>query len=250
MPKRARYDDALTPYTQSSQSNRLRMFGRMRRRGSRYSRRTPRYRTPSTEIYSFRRTILQNINLFQAGGWNNTGFYDLGIFPSLARCEFVISGALAFQPVMPNVTEFINLFDQYMIRKCTVSMTWSGTDTPSNATGYTTPTFHIVSDYNSTGNLTLTDYQQYPDMKTITASNGKKITWSFVPRCRLDVLTDTGITSTSAANKAYQWIDTSANTVQHLGARVFFNNFNRNNAFDLGTMIMEVSYDIDFKFVR
>lgn len=247
MPKRSRTDDSFS-YSPST-SRRLRISSGMRKKYSR-SVRYPRYKSPSGGIYSFRRAVLQNINLFQAGGWNNTGFYDLGIFPSLARCDFVISGALAFQPVMPNVTEFINLFDQYMIRKITVSMTWSGTDNAANATGYTAPTFHIVNDYNSTGNLTLSDYQQYPDMKTVTAANGKKIIWSFAPRCRLDVLTDTGITSTSAANKAYQWLDTSANTVQHLGTRAFFNNFNRNNAFDLGTIIIEVSYDIDFKFVR
>lgn len=200
-------------------------------------------------VYKFSRQLQQIMTVTQNGGWANAGF-DMCILPSIGQCDIVISGTLVFQPVLPNASDFTNLFDQYRITKVHCEIIYSGNDVNATTPTYVLPAVHIMNDYNSTGSLSLVDYEQHPELITRQLGVGKRIAWSFVPRTRGDLLTNSGVTSASANNKPYQWIDTTSPNIQMLGTRAYFNNFNRNVVTDIGSVILTIRYDMEFKFVK
>lgn len=201
------------------------------------------------KAYRFRRQVQQAMVITQNGGWANAGF-DLCISPALGQCDIIISGTLVYQPVLPNASEFTNLFDQYRITRVYCEIIYSGNDNNTTTPTYVLPVVHIMNDYNTTGGQTLTDYEQHPELKTHQLGVGKRIRWSFVPRTRGDLLTNSGITSTSANNKALQWIDTNGTNVMFLGTRAYFNNFGRNVVTDIGSILLVIKYDMEFRFVK
>lgn len=211
------------------------------------------YKMPSRktaeQTYKFSRQLQQVMTITQNGGWANAGF-DMAIFPALTACDISISGTLVFQPVLPSSSDFGNLFDMYRITRVHCEIIYSGNDNNTTTPTYVLPVIHIMNDYNSAGSLALTDYEQHPEVKTYQLGVGRKVKWSFVPRTRGDLLTNSGLTSTSANNKPYQWIDTSSPNVQMLGTRAYFNNFGRNVVTDIGSIILTVRYDMEFKFVK
>lgn len=198
-------------------------------------------------VTMIRRTLQQVNTINLSTGWG--GSYDTTISPALSSCSFWQSGLVAYQPVLPNSTELINLYDQYRIKKVHLEFIFSGNNATVNAPTTCLPVLHIVNDYNSLGSANLADYQQYPDMKTLQLGVGKRIRHSFVPRVRADVMTDGGILSSSALNTT-GWLDTSSSTIQHLGCKFYVNPMGLTSNTDIGTMMVLVSYDIELRQVK
>lgn len=200
------------------------------------------------KTYTFRRTLQQVLPVNLSVGFA-TGGYSLQIAPALSACNIFINGTLAYQPLLPNSGEFTSLFDQYRIDRINLQLFFSAND--SNVTTPTSvlPMVHIANDYNDTNNTSLTDIQQYPEMRTYQLGLEKPVTWSFRPRVRLDVLTNTGITSSSAFSTT-GWIDTSSPGIEHLGTKVYLNTMGRTTNLDIGNCVLMVSYDLSFRNVK
>lgn len=209
-------------------------------------RRVPRGLVPKT--YTFQRTIQQTLPMNQSTGWGGTGSFALTLAASLATLDVFAGGTLLYQPVMPGLTDFTNLFDMYKITNIRYEIYYSVNDNTlpsSNAL----PLVHIANDYNDTSGFTLADIQQYPNMYTFQLGKEKPIVWDCQPRVRLDVLTNTGITSSSAFNTT-GWIDTSSPSIQQLGTKVWLNTMGRTANVDIGNAVLIATFNIEFKNPR
>jgi len=212
----------------------------------RYKYVSPMSRSP--RLYNFKRHCQLNYGFNQATGVAGSGF-DLGFAPTLANLEVFINGTSGSAVAIPNVTDFTNLFDQYRFNNMKIEIFFSTNQTNSGPS-YVFPLIHIVNDYNSTNSFALSDINQHPGMRTYQLFPGKKITWNVTPHVRSDVLTSSGITSTSAMQVTRPWIDTSSNNVQFLGTRMYVDNQARSTNIDMGTITFAVTYDLDFKDVK
>lgn len=208
------------------------------------------YRASSyiTGTHRFRRATDQQYAISGAGGLSSLGF-DLSMAFSLAEVRLYVAASLLGAPAIPNAAEFVNLFDQYRIKRVKIEFFFS--QNTSTTLANPIPCLHICNDYNSgSTSFSKTDLMQHPDMKTVQLREGIPYTHYVYPHVRQDVLTTSGITSTSAANYLAPWIDTTSNNVEHLGVRVFVDNLGRTSGGDIGTLYMKWSYDMDFKNVK
>lgn len=209
-------------------------------------RRVPRLLAPKS--YQFQRTIQQILPLNQSTGWAGTSSFALTVSATLATLDIFAGGTLVYQPVMPGLTDFTNLFDQYKINSIRFELYYAvneNTLPSSNAL----PMVHIANDYNDTNNYTLADIQQYPNMYTFQLGKEKPIVWYLKPRVRLDVLTNTGVTSSSAFNTT-GWIDTSSPSIQQLGTKIYCNTMGRTANTDIGNVVLMATFDMEFKNPR
>lgn len=209
-------------------------------------RRVPRLLAPKS--YQFQRTIQQILPLNQSTGWAGTSSFALTVSATLATLDIFAGGTLVYQPVMPGLTDFTNLFDQYKINSIRFELYYAVNENQlpsSNAL----PMVHIANDYNDTNNYTLADIQQYPNMYTFQLGKEKPIVWYLKPRVRLDVLTNTGVTSSSAFNTT-GWIDTSSPSIQQLGTKIYCNTMGRTANTDIGNVVLMATFDMEFKNPR
>ena len=191
------------------------------------------YRASSyiTGTHRFRRATDFQTAISGGGGLSSIGF-DLSITFSLAQVGLYVSASTLSTPAIPNAAEFVNLFDQYRIKRVKVEFFFS--QNTSTTLANPIPCLHICNDYNSgTTSFSKSDLMQHPDMKTIQLKEGYPITHYVYPHVRQDVLTTTGVSSTSAANYAAPWIDTTSNNVEHLGVRVQLDNLGRLSGGDI-----------------
>lgn len=210
------------------------------------------YRAPSSRrggVYTFRRQIQQSMTVNQSLGWFSGG-QDMCFSPSLAACDIRLNGVSVFSTPLPSVGEFTALFDQYKITKVTVRLIFSCNSSDTVTPSIALPVVHQCNDYNSTAALSLSEYQQYPSLKTWQLGQDKVIQWSFVPHVRGDVLNTSGVASTSAHNIPCPWLDTSSTNVEMLGSRLYLNNLGRATNVDIGNALFMITYDMAFKFVK
>jgi len=201
-----------------------------------------------TGVHRFRRATDAQFAISGAGGLSSLGF-DLSMTFSLAQVGLYVAASTLATPAIPNAAEFVNLFDQYRIKRVKIEFFFS--QNQSNVLTAPIPCLHICNDYNSgTTSFSKSDLMQHPDMKTIQLKEGYPIVHYVYPHVRQDVLTTSGVTSTSAANYIAPWIDSTSNNVEHLGVRIFLDNLGRTSGGDVGTLYMKFSYDMDFKNVK
>jgi len=200
------------------------------------------------KIYRFRRTLQQLLPINLSTGWSGGG-YSLLIAPALSACSIYINNTLAYQPVMPGASDFTNLFDNYRIRKVNMQIFFSNNESGVTSPATVLPVIHIANDYNDANNFGLTEIQQYPSMMTYQMGLEKPIKWSMYPKVRLDALTDSGVTSSSAYNTT-GWLDTTSSNIMHLGTKVFLNTLGRTGNTDVGTVVVMITYDLEFKNAR
>lgn len=201
-----------------------------------------------SKIYQFRRTLQQLLPINLSTGWSGGG-YALLISPALSSCSFYINNTLAYQPVMPAVSDFQNLFDNYRIRKVNIQLFFSNNESNVSSPNTALPVVHIANDYNDANNFGLTEIQQYPNMATYQLGLEKPIKWTLYPKVRLDALTDSGVTSSSAFN-TQGWLDTTSSNIMHLGTKMYLNTLGRTGNTDVGTVAVIVTYDMEFKNPR
>lgn len=195
------------------------------------------------------RSCRQNIQYNPSGGWGgSTGNADLGFSFQLAQVEMAIGGVVTYVQTLPQVSEFTNLFDEYRIRRVKFELHYSFANSNSGPT-YPYPVLNVANDLDSFGSFNLDDMNQYPNKKTFQCVPGQPITWSVRPVARADVLTNSGVTSTSAAMNT-SWLSTSSSNVRHLGTRMWFDNAGRSTNVDLGTFTIYVSYELEFRGMR
>lgn len=184
MPMRRRY----------APKRRLVRRKRLARRPFKPIRRQPRGQ-PS--VYSFKRTIFNKDNIVISG------------------TDFAAAWSWDMN-ALPNVTDFSNLYDMYMIKKIVVKIIPKYSEALLNSGASTNANMqqiHSVIDYDDGTNPTsINDLVQYQSHKL---TRGNQVhTRVFVPKVEL---------ATSAANapKAYQWIDFDSLTTTHRGMKVY-----------------------------
>ena len=206
-------------------------------------------KTLVTPVVKARRSVQQHMAYNPSSGFAGGGF-DLGVAFSLGNMELTIGGVTTYTPSLPSVSEFTNLFDEYRLKSVDLEIYYS--QGSSNTVTYPTPMLHIANDDNSAGSFNLADMQQYPYGHTYQLSQaGIKgpIKWRVTPSCRLDALTTTGLTSTSALD-ANDWIDTSSSNVRFLGTRLWIDNLGRSVDIDMGTITVKATYNLEFRKMR
>jgi len=215
-------------------------------RGSKYMKPVKSYNSYIKAVRSVRQNIVYN----PSGGWGGAlGTPDLSFAFQLGTVEFAVGGPVAYTQPLPSVSEFTNLFDEYRIARVKFELHYSFANGNSGAT-YPYPVLNVANDLDSYGaSFNLDDMNQYPNKKTFQCIPGQPITWSVRPVARADVLTNTGITSSSAAAST-AWISTSSNNIRHLGTRMWLDNCGRATNVDLGTFTIYVSYELEFRGMR
>lgn len=167
---------------------------RLARRPFKAVRRQPR---GQPNVYSFKRTIFNKDNIVVSG------------------TDFAAAWSWDMN-ALPNVTDFSNLYDMYMIKKIVVKIIPKYTEAILNSGASTNANcqqIHSVIDYDDGTNPTsINDMVQYQSHRL---TRGNQVhTRVFVPKVEL---------TTSAANapKSYQWIDFDSLTATHRGMKVY-----------------------------
>jgi len=176
---------------------------------------------------------------------------DMTMLFSLNAPSIYIGGVSSFTPTMPNVSEFTNLFEFYRIRKVNLTIWSTSIDSTTTSANNALPVIHIVNDKNSsgTGAFALSDIEQMQGMRTYQLGI-KPIKWSCVPYAKQDVLTNNLVTSSSASAVAAPWIDCAVNNIEFYGIKIYLNTMGRNSAIDVGSVMFQIEYEMDFKFVK
>lgn len=176
------------------------------------------------------------------------GAWDLGLQYYLSYTDFHSNGGTIGIGSIPQVTEFTNLFDEYRIRKVNIEL--FNSQQTMNTPAVPVAVIHMVNDSNSTGSFNMDDLKQYPNLRSVQIVPGKPAYWSCYPSARSDVLTSTGVTSSSAL-KVDGWIDTSSPTIRFLGTRFYISMLGLTTASTVSfTLYFKITYDLEFRNVK
>lgn len=206
-------------------------------------------RSVYTKVYKFSRSTHWYAALNPAIGVAGLSAYDIQLLYNLGGVEISIGGVGVTGPNLPNASEFTNLFDQYRITNVRIEAYIS--QNTENTPSYPNPLLHITNDYNSSGSFSLSDMEQYQSMRTYQPNDGSRVVWNCRnPSNRADLLTNTGVTSTSAGNWN-SWVDCSSPEVRYYGTRMFVDYLGRTSANDnIATLYLKFTYDLEFRMVK
>lgn len=210
-------------------------------------------RNPSraSPVHTFKRTVSQNIPINQLYGWNSGGF-SLNLIFALSQMTCFINGASTFTPAIPDYTDFTSLFDQYQIRGVELELYWSKNIAGESTAAYSTPMLWSVIDYDDAANMTLTQLQQYPLVRTTNMGEdgGRALRQSFRPVPRLQVPDGTGGTGYAPVLDGNVWLDVANASVGHYGVKIYLDTFGRSSNVDLGTIMVVAKVEFAFKNAR
>lgn len=238
---------------------RRRLFYR-RPRGMDKSKRYPyssqkyaRYRQISSydKIYTFERlaNIKYVINVNGFIGATNTSPY-LGLAFNLNGGIAYVSGLWDQNLSIPNVSEFITLFDRYRIDKVEVSVMFSNTETVMGSVAYPMPILYQVLDFDSIGGTSsIFEYPQCKINQLGGVNNGGIIKYTCRPRVTGYVQNNSSgtITALNASTQICPWIDTAAPNIEHFGMRFQLDDFNSVLGGNFGTISFMIRYFYSFK---
>lgn len=143
------------------------------------------------------------------------------------RCDsntsvFLSFGSLACSlNLVPSVTDFTNLFDQFRIVKVKYDFFPRLTGNPANGVPGNCSIFHMAVDHTDVTPPSLeTDLLQYDQHRTVQAYKPFSITFKPAPAATYWQ----GVTASGYGPKAGSWIDCSSGGVQHYGLKYCFSN--------------------------
>jgi len=167
-----------------------------------------------------------------------------------------VAKAYSFQlSDLPSSTEFTNLFDQYRIRKVTVTASISRKNTPAvvaalhAATVPITPLLLDVVDYDDASALNLAGIEQYENLRITAFDGSRTVTRSFKPHIAAAAYSGTFV---SYANLTDQWIDCNSPAVQHYGWKSILRGDLEGSAggYVYGATNIYATYELEFRNVR
>lgn len=191
------------------------------------SRRGPRGMRVSTRSHSFHRWITVHPSSFVA---INKGLYDpvTSVISSTSALtgadtiEFALSFSLS---ALPNVSEFVNLFDAYMIDKVVVQIKminnpdqpWAP-QTTSNSSSNIYPTIWYTPDYDDSNNVTLAQIKEFERVRHKVLYPNRMINIVVRPKPVSQVYR-TAITTGYQVNKKSMWLDLAQTDIPHYGLK-------------------------------
>ncbi len=160
--------------------------------------------------------------------------------------NYRIGGVSIYNDSLPNLSEFVTLFDQYRVSKVRVRFDVTYQYSNSGSAGPVYPLIYYVADYDDPGDAGMQDVLQYPQLQIHNfAKDGyTPLFLEFAPKPLRDIA-GSGV-STSYGPMGYSpWIRTSETQTPHYGLKFVFNP----NGMSLGTsmnVMVTVWYDLDF----
>lgn len=174
-------------------------------------------------------------------------FERLSAKPNLTGSNVPIFGSWIFQlSDLPNVTEFTNLFDQYMIMKVQLKMKLQfdpGAFTPATAFF---PEIYLANDYDDNVVPSSTDeLRQRQKCKQVIIKPNVWTTHYIKPAVQNVVYNPNNSSSVGYGNKWNQWIDVADPTVSHYGIKYAIETLGTNQSLKI-----DCRYYVAFRGVR
>lgn len=150
---------------------------------------------------------------------------NLSLAFRLDQIDVYLNGLLSTSFSLPNYLEFVNLFDEYCIKKVDVMVLPSfSSANPSAAVNSWLPWIVHAADYDDTSNTTATTLMQYEGAKYTQLIGGltkasAPILRTVYPRAPMAVIKSTGVTTGQSPQKD-TWINTANPNVQHFGFKM------------------------------
>lgn len=194
------------------------------------------------QVFKFSRTISTNnsgssgviiktsaagIPQFAASG---TAGNSLQLSFMLSGVNVYVDGTFCTTVTTPGYTDMTALFDQYRIAKVHVSCmaTYDGNEVTVLSNSGQLPFAAYTPDYDDNANTSLTDLQQYDQVKYTnfsSVSDGPRKLISFTPRVAMNVY-NTAVTTGYGPAPQPTWLDCSSASVPHYALKFALDNNN------------------------
>lgn len=212
--------------------------------------------------YRFKRTSSTLLGINGAAGFtNNVGStvygLGLGIAFSLGNTYFYGSTGSNFSQAVPNVSEFVALFDRFKIDKVTVrivpsiNFSQSQTTAVGTAIGGGLPIVQEAKDYDdATAPTSSSDLLQRTDVKIVRFDQERSVTVK--PRASMVSALGAGGSAAATQSPAEVWYDTTTSgqdTVMY-GLKYWSEALLTGAGFQTGYLMVYVEYDLVFSVPR
>lgn len=227
---------------------------RSRRNSTRGSQQPPRALTSipvsSNPTFSVRRALRRSVIWNSAAGGTLDGLAASTIQVSFAptATNWRFDGTSIYTDLLPNTSEFSNLFDKWKLRDIMVRI-----DVPQGfyaggtaANQVFMPDIFYISDYDDTGFATVTDLLQYPQARRHNFStNGySPLILKLSPKPLVDVA-GAGVSTTYGPMQVAPWLRTADMSTPHYGLKFAIDSMTA--AANVGIpLIFTVWYDLQF----
>lgn len=161
--------------------------------------------------------------------------------------DWRIGGASVYSDVLPNVTEFSNLFDQWKLVRIYLRIDVPMGYSNSGAGPIIVPNLYYVPDYDDSQNATLTDILQYPQVKQHQFNLGgyTPLIMEMSPKPLRDVA-GSGISTTYGPMTAAPWLRTADMSTPHYGIKIVFDTMGVTTSTAPVTLVATLYYDLEF----
>lgn len=182
-------------------------------------------------------------------GFSASGYYDLQMNFLLAGVAINVNGAYTTSANLPSITDFTNLFDQYMIDKVDLTFYYSNNTSGVSTPAYSMPIFWIAEDYNSSEASPLTTIQQYSNVKAhyLGESGGAPIRLTIRPKASLQANTSGGTYTGNVVAPGPTWINCDGTAVPHFGVKLAWDTSGRSTNIDVGNINITAKYHLKFR---
>lgn len=169
-----------------------------------------------------------------------------------------LGGNFAYSVPVSNSTDFQSLFDVYKINAVKMKLFFSHNFSNVNTPATCLPIVAIVNDFDDATevlNKNTVLEKAGVRMMQFDAHNSNGFTHYVKPSCRnvvSQIDSGTGTESVSSAGVSFggQWLDCANNNIVHSGVKLVYNNQERQNTTDIGTMTIYFEIEYMFKGYR
>lgn len=203
---------------------------------------------PRNPIHKFRRALSRRFT------WNpSTQAIDgLAATPSLqvtfspSTTNWRLGGTSVYNDVLPNVSEFSALYDQWKISNIEIRWDFSSQQSMNSGPTHTAPLLYYTADYDDVGNASIFDLSQLPQTRIhcFNTNGYSPLCLRLKPRPLVDVA-GSGISTTYAPMDRNPWLRTADMSTPHYGMKFCYDGFGASFNFDLYFNIV-IWYDLEF----
>lgn len=175
-------------------------------------------------IHSFRRAVTRQFAWNPAVGIDGFPYNTLQVTFAPGGINWRIAGTSVYTDAVPNATEFTSLYDQWRLKGVVVRFDASTNIYSNSGIAYATPLVYYIADYDDPNDTTLTDMQQYPQMRVHSFNSGGYS--PLILGCKpvpLNTLASAGFLNTFGVGYNDEWLRTAEFSVPHYGLKYAFN---------------------------
>lgn len=160
--------------------------------------------------------------------------------------DFRLDGVSIYSDVLPDVTDFSNLFDQWRLKKVIVRFDFAAGYNNSASTPIIMPSVWYVSDYDDPNSLSLTNMLQYPQVQVHNFyKNGyEPLQVSLSPKPLRDVA-GAGVSTGYGPMPVAPWLRTADMSLPHYGMKFALDWMGKSQSSQV-QMIASIWYELEF----